>query len=691
MVLFALDRHGAFILSEGAALSTLGLEPGEVVGRSAFEVYRDEPAVLDCVRRALSGEQVSTILTVGTLTLAVQCSPQHDAQGEVESVSGVVTDVSQVRQAESELPRRLAFEQLLHRVSANLVKVAPDRAAAPAEIDEAIRQALAEVGRFAGADRGYIFEKSPDVATVTNAYEWRADGIESQLDRLPRVPPEADPGIWEHIEQGRVVRIPVGGEGVPQDLLRQDESTLAGIQASVNVPMVSGGRVVGLVGFDWIRSPGDRWPQDEIARCTVLQDLFASALQRKRADRALQRANRVLRAVLECSDALIRARDEEALLQEICRIVVETGGYRLTWVGFGEGDELRSVRPVAKWGFDDGYLDNLEVTWADIERGRGPMGTAIRTRTPVVVESIATDPDFERWRQKAMERGYKSMLAVSLVFGDELLGALGVYAGELAAFDALEVEILQHFADYLAYGIVALRTRARREVAEGQLRESLRSKDELIASISHELRTPLTAVVGFAQVLQDEASGLSAGEKAEMIRSIAEEGLDLTHIVDDLLTAAKAEAGTLTIVPAAVDLRAQAAQVLESFSQGVAGQIELGGPSVRALGDPSRVRQILRNLISNAIRYGGERTRISVGDGATARVQVVDNGPAIPPEERERIFEPYQRAHESSGLTAPMGLGLTISRSLARLMGGDLCYRHEDGESVFELVLPKAD
>ena len=109
------------------------------------------------------------------------------------------------------------------------------------------------------------------------------------------------------------------------------------------------------------------------------------------------------------------------------------------------------------------------------------------------------------------------------------------------------------------------------------------------------------------------------------------------------------------------------------------------------LGDPGRVRQILRNLISNALRYGGDRIRVIVGADSSHLVQVRDNGPGIPSEERERMFHPYQRAHDAPGVTASMGLGLTISRSLARLMNGDLEYRHEDGESVFELMLPQAD
>lgn len=230
-----------------------------------------------------------------------------------------------------------------------------------------------------------------------------------------------------------------------------------------------------------------------------------------------------------------------------------------------------------------------------------------------------------------------------------------------------------------------------RGIARENLRHLLRSKDELIGSISHELRTPLTAVIGYGQILHQEGSALPADERAEMIQTILEESLDLANIVDDLVVAAMAEAGTLNVVTVPVDLQAQTAQVLESWSSQGAEHIELAGASTRALGDPARVRQILRNLISNALRYGGNTIRVNVSsDDSTVRVAVIDNGPGIPPEEREQIFESYQRASRAPGLTDSLGLGLSISRKLARLMDGDLTYRRHQGESIFELLLPKA-
>lgn len=227
-----------------------------------------------------------------------------------------------------------------------------------------------------------------------------------------------------------------------------------------------------------------------------------------------------------------------------------------------------------------------------------------------------------------------------------------------------------------------------RERAQERLQDLNREKDALLASVSHELRNPLTAVVGFSQLLQDAADTISEEERTEIVEMLVAHGTDLTNITNDLLVAAKAEVGALEVTCVPLNLGAQAAQVVEALDREQAAAIELIGRSVPAIGDPDRIRQIVRNLVSNAFRYGGDAIRVEVlGGGATSSVLVCDDGPAIPEEDRERIFQRFQRAHRAPEVADSVGLGLVISRELARLMGGDLVYRHENGESVFELSL----
>lgn len=552
-----------------------------------------------------------------------------------------------------------------------------------AETGGGIEGLLFELAEIFDARQVCIAEESEDRTIAHITYD--SSRNQSGPDRLVEIPSGVFPWLRGRIARGDVVAVPLVSDLPPEAEALRSELTRRGTASLVALPLVFGPKSFGMAAFEWARTRPD--PPMGKVEAALVQSLLSTELQARQAGLGLEQTNRMLKAMVECSDALLRAKDELALLEEVCRIIVEVGGYRLAWVGSGARDEGRSVTPVAQWGDDDGYLDDLHVTWADIDMGRGPVSRAVRTGLPVAVQSVATDPDFEPWRDMALQRGYKSVLAVSLDFGDDVFGALGVYAGDVGAFDDVEVEMMQRFADYLGYGIVALRNRAQREDAENQLRETLRSKDELIASISHELRTPLTAVVGFAQLLREDAE-LSPEDRAAMIRSIVDEGHDLSNIVEDLLTVAKAEAGTLAVVSVPVDLRAQASQVLESLRDEDAARVALLGDSRRVWADPGRVRQVLRNLVSNALRYGGDEVVVHLVADGKPRIQVRDNGPGIPLEDRQRIFESYQKAHHTPGIPGSVGLGLAISRTLARLMGGDLTYVYEQGQSVFELSLP---
>lgn len=186
---------------------------------------------------------------------------------------------------------------------------------------------------------------------------------------------------------------------------------------------------------------------------------------RKQAEEHLRRSNRALVALSNCNQALIRATEEQALLGQICRIVVEKAGYRLCWVGFAEYDEHKTVRPVAQAGTDEEYIASANITWGDTERGRGPTGLCIRMGQPSIVKDIASEPHFAPWRAAALRRGYASCLGIPLIAEATTLGALTIYAAEPNAFADDEVALLRELADDLAFGITTLRTRAERRKA----------------------------------------------------------------------------------------------------------------------------------------------------------------------------------------------------------------------------------
>ena len=226
----------------------------------------------------------------------------------------------------------------------------------------------------------------------------------------------------------------------------------------------------------------------------------------------------------------------------------------------------------------------------------------------------------------------------------------------------------------------SLRTIARHEATLRRLQTTeseVAAKDQLIRTVSHELRTPLTAILGYAELL-GESEG-RVGRRDEMVATILRQGRDLSDIVEDLLTRAQSEARTLSVVAVPVDLGANVNQVLEAWHGDERMRVTTSGSPARAIGDPARVRQIVRNLVTNALRYGAGAIEITTGMRASgAWLTVSDEGTGIPEQEAERVFEPYERG-EAGVMPGSIGLGLAISRELARLMGGDLTYRRARG------------
>ena len=195
--------------------------------------------------------------------------------------------------------------------------------------------------------------------------------------------------------------------------------------------------------------------------------------ERKKAEEALRKLNRHLKAVSNSTQALMHATDEAKFTQEVCNIIIEDCGYALVWVGFAEHDEGKTVRPVAFAGFDKGYIDALKVTWdGNSERGRGPTGTVIRTGKPYICKNMQIDPNFEPWRREALKRGYTASLVLPLIsFEGETFGALNIYSKESEPFTDEEVKLLTELANDFSYGIGMLRLRKKREQAEETLRK----------------------------------------------------------------------------------------------------------------------------------------------------------------------------------------------------------------------------
>ncbi|KFX69729.1 phospholipase [Pseudomonas taeanensis MS-3] len=196
--------------------------------------------------------------------------------------------------------------------------------------------------------------------------------------------------------------------------------------------------------------------------------------------------HRALRTLSGCNRALLRAENEATLFQDICRVIVEEGGYSLAWVGRAENDAAKTVTPVAHAGVDRAYVDSLGISWADNERGHGPSGTAIRTGQQSLSHNLLTDPNTAPWREGAIAHDIASVLSLPLRVEGQIFGALGIGAPEPDAFGPQELDLLTEAAEDLAFGIQALRTKARRAQAEQEIQRLNRALSTRVA-VNHAL------------------------------------------------------------------------------------------------------------------------------------------------------------------------------------------------------------
>ncbi|MDH3190632.1 MAG: HAMP domain-containing histidine kinase, partial [Acidimicrobiia bacterium] len=178
-------------------------------------------------------------------------------------------------------------------------------------------------------------------------------------------------------------------------------------------------------------------------------------------------------------------------------------------------------------------------------------------------------------------------------------------------------------------------------------------------------------------------------ERPKLLEMAVQQADEVLILIEDLLAAARVESGTLNVAKVRVDLEAQVRQVMEGLSASSGDAVEVATTPVLGLGDPSRSRQIIRNLVTNAIRYGGPSIRIT-SDHVGDRVAVIvsDDGDGIPPAERDSIFDAYSQVKGRRDVEASVGIGLHVSKQLAELMGGTLTYDHVDGWSLFRLEMP---
>jgi signal transduction histidine kinase len=599
----------------------------------------------------------------------------HFVQAIANLVGGVLTRAeveARLAEAVTEKDRRLRYERALSNCAQALLGDF-----GPTSIEVSLSALMESTNASFGSVDWNGVENS-SVPTVVLGKE----GTNSELQRhWDQVSWDDLPTIRDELAAGRTVIVAVedlpGNEPAP--FLNGPEP----VRSEIDTPIVINGIWAGTLGIG-DHTAGRTWDRIEIQALEMAASLLASWWQRRdyaeRLEVALSSRNRSLlleKAIAAVSHALGRANTPEDL-EGALRMLLEGTDATSVFIernivdpSKGLCSQVVSVAQRPGAGYDPRYWDMMP--WDRMPTTRAAL--AAGKEIVLAVEDLE-GPEAETYASSPV----LSEIDVPILIEGRWEGLIGLSDEKRSRRWDTEVEMLRTAADLIAAYWARIDSSRR-------LEELMKSKDEFIASISHELRTPLTAVLGLAESLIDPTNVYHIVDPNGFIRVIAEQSSEMSAIVQDLLVVARIDSGRVTIRHEDLDLGAEVETSIRGIRPERQIDLEVSG-SARAVGDPFRVRQIIRNLLSNAGRYGGTRIRIEVESSeSVSTIRVMDDGRDIPREDRDRIFQPYERAHDRRGQPASVGLGLTVSRQLAELMGGTLCYDYIDGWSCFTLEL----
>jgi signal transduction histidine kinase len=474
-----------------------------------------------------------------------------------------------------------------------------------------------------------------------------------------------------------------------------------GYRSQGAVPMLRHDEGVGAIAVTR-REPGG-FTDDEIELLQTFADQAVIAIENSRLLTELQartqeltRSVEQLTALGEVGRAVSSTLDLETVLTTIVARAVQLSG--LDGGVVFEYDEVAEEFVQRAQTETGGALAEARRT-NRIRKGEGVLGQTAITLESVQVPDITVPGAYAgRLRENLIESGIRAILAVPMVYEGRLIGCLGVTRNHPGDFPGDTIELLRTFATQSALAIQNARLFREIEIKSRELEAASRHKSEFLANMSHELRTPLNAIIGFSEVLGERMFGELNEKQEEYLKDIYASGQHLLSLINDILDLSKIEAGRMELeltdfdLPTAIDnaltlVRERAGRRGIALHQAVdqrLGQIR---------GDERKIKQVLLNLLANALKFTPEGGRIDVRAGLVdwmAEISVADTGVGIAPEDQEAIFEEFRQVGTAAKKVEGTGLGLALSRKFVELHGGRIWVKSEVGVgSTFAFTLPE--
>ncbi|MGC2415446.1 MAG: HD domain-containing phosphohydrolase [Stellaceae bacterium] len=418
---------------------------------------------------------------VPTIPRFVECIHPDDRGRMQEAIDASVT-----RSQPFDIEFRILRPDKAERIIKSRGEIIRDKAGKPARLtgtslDITERKRAAEGLRASEERFRLVVEHAPDAILLYDADREHLIAANKAAERLFGFPRDQ---IIEQGPQHFYVPEQPDARPVEQSFGDHTKRALAGEELTYERQILNASGQERLCQVTLVRMPS---PDQRLLRAS-----FVDITDRKAAEQALHRLNRTLRTLSSGNEALVRATSEPELLEETCRVIVETGGYRMAWIGIAQHDVAKLITPAAWAGEIGHYLKNARITWADERRGRGPHGRAIRTGEPQVTQNLRTDPTMAPWQEAARKSGFESSAVLPLKDASGVFALLAIHSAEADAFDADELKLLQELASDLAFGIRGLREQVARKALDKRWRTSLEATIGAIAN-TVEMRDPYTA------------------------------------------------------------------------------------------------------------------------------------------------------------------------------------------------------